>query len=1196
MQYSFRTLCDNAGHDGVGLIRKRRTGGRCCRARNGVLLASAAVFSSLLWSACAGNAPGKHWSEVQTVVAVDAVDAPLLNESRADQGMGDGNVAFIEIEVAGGEQSDTAELEEVTGPLDVGAEYTCAPACEEKQCGSDGCGGSCGECDDGDVCNGEETCAQGLCVPGESAQCNDGNPCTLDECDALAGCQHAEHLGPCDDGNPCTEGGTCVTGICTGGNKIVCNDGNPCTADACSSVGGCVHVPNTLPCDDADPCTGGDQCAEGICESGKNVCFPCQSDLDCLEHDDGNLCNGIVACLEGLCQAVSDSQVVCAEPPTPCITVACDPLTGICVENVVTGTVYCDDGQLCTIDDLCKAGVCSGKPVNCEEGNKCTIDWCAPDDGCVHAPIECPYEKCHTSYCLPYVGECTYQPIACPEDDDACTVATCDPDVDVCTFVPLKCDDDNPCTDDFCDPASGCMHAVSNSGDCGAGQVCYLGECADGKALRHLLSGGCVVSHDGSVWCWGCKGATEPCEGPYEGKPFAVQVEGIVGAKAISHTAIRLHGCAILEGDTVWCWSPAGPVDGTDDGKAFAVQMKDLNGAKAVSGASYAGCAILEGGTIWCWGYNHYGQLGDGTTEDKSLPVQVMGLDGAVALARGYEHTCAIREDGTVWCWGSNEEGQIGIGTLGGIYLVPTLVSGITGATSLGLDWYHSCASRADGSVWCWGDNYDGQLGFQTWKMPVSAPNQVPGISGVVAVWTAFHHSCGLKADGTVWCWGLNDRGQVGPGLGHQHLPPTEIPDLAGVVAGAGRSDTNCILTAWGSVECWGENGYGYAGTGVAGCSSSLPRRVLGLDVGTAISAGNNHTCATDTTGHVWCWGSGGLVMGDGSKSSSCVPVMALGLSDQTTVASGDDHTCSLGADGTVACWGYNVFGAVGTPLCEDSTHEPAILDSPSGVVALGLGDSETYALVGGGNVWHWGSCIFGFPGEGCMNSLCSTPHETKHTGYALVAAGGAMPYGGTDFTSYSHFVCLVDTDGVVSCLNTGNTFWTLKEWQGSNKPKQVGLSGAAGVTAGEHHACAFLDDGTAWCWGLNIYGLLGIGVSGYSNVPVLVDLPTGVVHMDAGELHTCAALEDGSAWCWGRNDWGQLGNGTQEESLLDPSPPTQVVGLNDVVAVTAGKKHSCAFEADGSAWCWGHNEEGQLGDGSAWKTKPEKVVGLPEP
>jgi hypothetical protein len=178
---------------------------------------------------------------------------------------------------------------------------------------------------------------------------------------------------------------------------------------------------------------------------------------------------------------------------------------------------------------------------------------------------------------------------------------------------------------------------------------------------------------------------------------------------------------------------------------------------------------------------------------------------------------------------------------------------------------------------------------------------------------------------------------------------------------------------------------------------------------------------------------------------------------------------------------------------------------------------------------------------------------------------------------------CALAGDGTVSCWG-GDDFGQLGDGGGADRPSPITVAlagapagGATAIAAGAQHTCALALDGQIICWGRGDAGQLGRSGDGVAGAgPGVVQGVPAASAIAAGGDHTCAVATDQTLWCWGANDQGQLGNGLEAPS----GDPGQVAGLTQVVGVTAGAAHTCAWRKDGTVWCWGGNQSGQLGDG----------------
>lgn len=327
----------------------------------------------------------------------------------------------------------------------------------------------------------------------------------------------------------------------------------------------------------------------------------------------------------------------------------------------------------------------------------------------------------------------------------------------------------------------------------------------------------------GLAYCWGRNAEGELGNGTMTDAPRPTQValpSGTVNDLAEGES----HGCAVVDG-ALYCY---GASTNTLNPKLISLAGGggQLPPASAVTIGRGFTCVVAAG--VYCWGANNaQGQLCLGDTNPRTMPTATLLPPSVTAIHGGDDHTCALGPAGPV-CWGHNDLGTLGDGkteVMQGASALPVAVGGGVTALPLIAGW-HACALQA-GSVFCWGEGDNGELG-DGGNTSTPTPQLVPGLTNVTALATG---------------GGPNDR------------------------------DATCAIVA-GAVNCWGNGYYGRLGQGVA-ISSSVPIAVNGLP-GPAVDVaiGDDHACALLGDGDIWCWGRGGSgQLGDGLSQNSLAPV-----------------------------------------------------------------------------------------------------------------------------------------------------------------------------------------------------------------------------------------------------------------------------------------------------------------------------------
>ncbi len=325
-------------------------------------------------------------------------------------------------------------------------------------------------------------------------------------------------------------------------------------------------------------------------------------------------------------------------------------------------------------------------------------------------------------------------------------------------------------------------------------------------------------------------------------------------------------------------------------------------------------------------------------------------------VSAGWSHALALKSDGTVWAWGANDSFQLGKAERTDS-LVPIQVKALGNhVIAVAAAASSSYALKADGSVWAWGENDRGQLGDGTVEAKFT-PVRVAGLGGrVTAIAAGDSYVLALKSDGTVWAWGDDYASQLGDGDGADKLAPEPVTGLSQKVIGiaAGKSQSLAV-TADGSVWFWGDYDH------------KTPTRMQGLPANiVGVGANMDQGAAIDSDGGVWTWGR--VFLPSGQYMGTEAPAQVPQLTHVTQLGGGWDFFVALESNGSVLSWGENL-DTLGDGTPGDSPTDPVhVVGLDTGVVAIGVGSSNGYAITSAGKLWAWGNNNHGELGNGTID------------------------------------------------------------------------------------------------------------------------------------------------------------------------------------------------------------------------------------
>jgi alpha-tubulin suppressor-like RCC1 family protein len=683
-------------------------------------------------------------------------------------------------------------------------------------------------------------------------------------------------------------------------------------------------------------------------------------------------------------------------------------------------------------------------------------------------------------------------------------------------------------------------------------------------------------------------------------------------------------------------WPAAGAVLTLLAGVLVAAQVVFPMAASATSshaitiGAGYdaSSCAI-RGGKAYCWGANASGELGNDSTISSDVPVPVytgVALSGLTLtqIAVGSDFACALSSAGTfnVYCWGAGASGQLGNGSTTATQDTPVQVSQGLMPANTTLTQVDAGASFAYvlsslGAAYCWGQGGNGNLGNgstpTTQDTPVAvSQGSIPSGKTLTEITTGTDFACAVASNSAAYCWGKNSDGQLGDG---NFTTPVDTPTavstsgvLSGVtvtqIDGSLAGTTACALSSVGAVYCLGRRRQrparqrphhrhpGHAGGGDHDRDPAVrsDRDPAHRREGSGVRAGQHRRRLLLGRRHRRRPGKQldhrQRCAGGRDHLGSAVRGETL-----TQISAGGSFTCAQDSTGILYCWGLNSSGEAGNPdtginSLVPETVAPSITES-----------NESTCTIYGGKAYCWGDDTYGEVGSN--NYTSSLSPVAVYTG--IVLSGVTL----TQISSTYEHTCALSTAGTAYCwgengdgqLGDGNDTTI-------NAPAAVTTGGSSAIpsgtvltqiSTGQYSTCALSSAGNVYCWGLETSGQLGNGSNtGSSDLPVAVTtggssaIPSGTVlaQIAVGWLHACALASTGTAYCWGLDGNGELGNhGNPADSapveVCSTTPGASACGgsyLSGVTQISAGQYDTCALNSSGTAYCWGYNADGRLG------------------
>ena len=679
----------------------------------------------------------------------------------------------------------------------------------------------------------------------------------------------------------------------------------------------------------------------------------------------------------------------------------------------------------------------------------------------------------------------------------------------------------------------------------------------------------------------------------------------------------------------------------------------------------------LENGQVYAWGANHYNFLGvgfscggssniefgciynsgylskpsrvtitgsgSGSGEDFTNITQITASNTDVYTS--WTTVCALNTDGEVLCRGGQSNGQDGDGTLSisQSYLSKAILP--NNVTDIAQGYSHTCALLDNGSVYCFGENTQGQMGDGTTCEPLDfsngcngaghkpvadAPVALPAGRKALQIWGYMgSFTVAFLDDGTKWVWG---EGNPTPyqNSDSDFFPAQSTHDRDG--DGVDNLLDNCGngLSDWTSnssndvdgdgcfdaTEDTDDDGDGFSDTTESECNTNpLDSSIYPIDTdldgicnANDLDDDADGVLDTEDFAPMNRYGYQEIGLGSGFHPGAS--------SDNVTFGASNQGTCIIANDSKIYCWGRNSYGQIGDGTDNIYRPVPTMANLPSTKIPVSISEGDgnhVCSVMDDGTLYCWGKNTFGQLGVG---SICdSDSYANGCNGDRGISSPSLvnLPQGLTAkaVSTGEDFTCAILSDDRVYCwgLNASGQVGNGSTGGSTTTPSEVLLPterSALSITSGTYHSCAVMDDSSLFCWGSNYYGAVGNGISGGSiSTPEQVILPANetISMASVGYRQTCVVSTTNIVYCWGYGSYVYQSNSSSTGWYQSNSYSPVMVSISGGQAVTigVGDRFACAILSNENLYCWGSDSSGRLGANHGGGVHGPTIVTMPD-